>query len=104
MILILVLVEKLEISLVWLKWLFVILLVFVFVIVSFLILIFFEEIWLFFKKVVENLEVEKEKFFLVVIIGYRIFCNVEEKECYKMIRDVMVKFINMMSNIYFKKI
>lgn len=79
MILILVLVEKLDIIFVWVNWLFVIFLVVVFVVVSILIVFFFEEYKVVFKKVINDLEVEKEKFFLVVIAGYRIFCNVDEK-------------------------
>lgn len=101
---ILVLVDKLDIGLVWFKWLPVIFPALASIVASVVTSFPFQENWISANTAVELLEAEREKFILGVTQAYRCYDIADESQRKKKLKQAIENFINQVNTIHLKQV
>ena len=101
---ILVLVDKIQASDTWLKWLPVIFPAVASIVASIVTSFPFQENWISANKTVELLEAEQEKFILGITSLYRCYDTINEKEQEKKAKKSIENFITQVNNIHLKQV
>ncbi len=101
---ILVLVDKIQVSDTWLKWLPVIFPAVASIVASIVTSFPFQENWISANTTVELLEAEQEKFVLGITPLYRCYDSINENEQEKKAKKSIENFITQVNNIHLKQI
>lgn len=101
---ILVLVDKLDIGVVWFKWLPVIFPAVASIVASVVTSFPFQENWISANTAVELLEAEREKFILGVTQAYRCYDIADESQRKKKLKQAIENFINQVNQIHLKQV
>jgi hypothetical protein len=101
---ILVLVDKLDIGVVWFKWLPVIFPAVASIVASVVTSFPFQENWISANTAVELLEAEREKFILGVTQAYRCYDIADESQRKKKLKQAIENFINQVNTIHLKQV
>jgi hypothetical protein len=101
---ILVLVDKLDIGVVWFKWLPVIFPAVASIVASVVTSFPFQENWISANTAVELLEAEREKFILGVTQAYRCYDITDESQRKKKLKQAIENFINQVNQIHLKQV
>jgi len=101
---ILVLVDKLDIGVIWFKWLPVIFPAVASIVASVVTSFPFQENWISANTAVELLEAEREKFILGVTQAYRCYDIADESQRKKKLKQAIENFINQVNQIHLKQV